>query len=100
VSAQGIVEIAILAVAAVFCLIGYVTVSEVASRTRRIERKLDRVLQLLGATDPANLRPVREALLQGRKIEAIKLYRQATGADLRTAKDAVDELSRTGEQPG
>lgn len=29
-------------------------------------------------------------LYEGRKIEAIKLYRQATGGDLRDAKQAVD----------
>lgn len=30
------------------------------------------------------------ALAQGRKIEAIKLYREATGAGLKDAKDAVE----------
>jgi len=30
----------------------------------------------------------------GRKIEAIKLYRRLHGTDLKTAKDAVDGMSR------
>jgi ribosomal protein L7/L12 len=33
-------------------------------------------------------------LAEGRQIAAVKAYREATGADLRTAKDAVDELAR------
>ncbi|WP_109505454.1 ribosomal protein L7/L12 [Nocardioides speluncae] len=31
-------------------------------------------------------------MLRGRKIEAIKLYRQATGVGLKEAKDAVEEI--------
>jgi ribosomal protein L7/L12 len=33
-------------------------------------------------------------LAEGRQVAAVKAYREATGADLRTAKDAVDELAR------
>lgn len=29
----------------------------------------------------------------GRKIDAIKLYRQIHGVDLKTAKDAIDEIA-------
>lgn len=32
------------------------------------------------------------ALEAGRKIEAIKLYREFTGSDLKTAKDAIEAL--------
>lgn len=33
---------------------------------------------------------IEEHLAHGRKIHAIKVYRDATGADLRTAKNAID----------
>jgi hypothetical protein len=33
-----------------------------------------------------------EALFRGRKIEAIKIYKEATGLGLKEAKDAVDAL--------
>lgn len=36
-----------------------------------------------------------EALLQGRKLEAIKIYRQATGLGLKEAKEAIEELERS-----
>ena len=44
--------------------------------------------------DPASmLAPaVRKAVADGKKIEAIKLYRDATGASLREAKNAVDRM--------
>ena len=35
---------------------------------------------------------IRELLRAGRKIEAIKLHRQQTGAGLKEAKDAVDAI--------
>jgi ribosomal protein L7/L12 len=33
-------------------------------------------------------------LEEGKQIAAVKAYREATGADLLTAKNAVDELAR------
>ena len=36
--------------------------------------------------------PIRNALFQGRKLEAIKLYREFTGSSLVEAKTAVEEL--------
>lgn len=35
---------------------------------------------------------LRSLLFSGRKIEAIKLYREVTGIGLKEAKDAVEEL--------
>jgi hypothetical protein len=36
-----------------------------------------------------------EYITRGRKIDAIKLYREMTGFGLKEAKDAVEELERT-----
>ena len=41
-----------------------------------------------------NLIPIKEAIFRGRKIEAIKLYRKATGAGLAEAKTAVENRAR------
>jgi len=38
-------------------------------------------------------------LEQGRKIDAIRMYREQTGAGLREAKDAVEALERGGKLP-
>ena len=63
----------------------------------RVEAKLDRLLENAGIRyDPyAELMPqVAEALQRGNKIEAIKHYREATGAGLKEAKDFVEEVQR------
>ncbi len=39
-----------------------------------------------------DLERIRNALVAGRKIEAIKLYRECTGAGLREAKNYVETL--------
>ena len=39
-------------------------------------------------------RQVRELLAEGRKIEAIKVYRERTGVGLADAKEAVERIAR------
>lgn len=45
-----------------------------------------------------SLAAVRAALASGESIRAVKIYREATGTDLLTAKNAVDLIAR-GENP-
>ncbi|HAV63395.1 MAG TPA: hypothetical protein DCY13_13645 [Verrucomicrobiales bacterium] len=40
----------------------------------------------------AQLQAIRQALDNGDKLEAIKLYREATGAELKEAKEAVEDM--------
>jgi ribosomal protein L7/L12 len=44
------------------------------------------------AIDPADLEQLHSLLAEGKKIEAIKVYRERTGAGLAEAKDAVEAL--------
>jgi hypothetical protein len=63
----------------------------------RVEAKLDALLKHEGIQfDPhADLPPaVLDALRRGRKIEAIKEYRQASGVGLKEAKEYIEELQR------
>lgn len=64
----------------------------------RIESKLDLLLKdaAVPYEDPFAdlLPPVVEAIRAGDKIEAIKRYRQATGAGLKESKEFVEELQR------
>lgn len=64
----------------------------------RLERKLDLILQKfeinparVTVSEPEFMQQVR-ALASRNKIEAIKLYREATGVGLKEAKDLVDAL--------
>ena len=43
-------------------------------------------------SDPAKLAAIETALFAGRKIEAIKHYREMTGLGLKESKEAVEQL--------
>jgi ribosomal protein L7/L12 len=69
------------------------------NRLARLDAKVDALLKHAGITfDEFQNVPagVREALERGQRIEAIKRYREATGTDLKSAKEAVDEIRRRG----
>ena len=71
------------------------SVNDLKKRQLRLEAKVDMLLKHAGLTyDPhANVpADVLDALRAGQKIEAIKRYRQATGVDLKTAKEFVESL--------
>jgi len=68
-------------------------------RASRVEAKVDALLDAQGVKfDPFRDVPpgVREALDRGQIIEAIKRFREATGAGLKESKDFVEELRRRG----
>jgi ribosomal protein L7/L12 len=71
------------------------SVTDLAKRQSQSEAKIDLLLKHAGITyDPhANVPPgVVEALRAGKKIEAIRQYRMATGAGLKEAKEFVESL--------
>jgi Ribosomal protein L7/L12 C-terminal domain len=68
---------------------------DVERRLTRIERRLQLVVDHLGIVEPQPSYPgVIAELDQGRKIQAIKAYREATGVGLKEAKAAVDAIAR------
>lgn len=59
----------------------------------RLERKIDAILKELGLEINAGINAEVLALAKaGKKIEAIKLYREQTGVSLKEAKDYVESL--------
>jgi ribosomal protein L7/L12 len=64
-------------------------------RLARIERQLGLITQHLEIEPPESSVPgVVAELEQGRKIQAIKIYREQTGAGLAEAKAAVEAIAR------
>ena len=65
----------------------------------RMQRQIDAIMKHLGLAEPSASRPgalspqVAALVAAGRKIEAIKLYRQETGEGLKKAKAAVEGAS-------
>ncbi|MES4907541.1 MULTISPECIES: ribosomal protein L7/L12 [unclassified Streptomyces] len=67
---------------------------KMSRRTAQLTRKVDLILEHLGIEEPQpELAPVRALILEGKKIHAIKAYREITGADLKEAKEAVDHMA-------
>lgn len=74
----------------------YGTEQELRDQLNRIESKLDQLLAQSaprgGAQAPDPYTEVRASLANGRKIEAIKIYRELTGVGLKEAKEAVEAM--------
>ena len=67
------------------------------TKVDRIERKLNLVLRHAGLeVDEAARREAQELLRAGKKIAAIKAYRQYTGCSLREAKSEIERLQAGG----
>ncbi len=71
-------------------------IKKVQRRADRIEHKLDLILGHLDIPVPGpDLERVTALLREGKRIEAIKVYRQLTDADLKEAKEAVERMDAT-----
>ena len=74
---------------------------QLEARVHRMEAMMQALLTRLGVDsaeftpqEPPETGAIREMVLSGRKINAIKLYRELYGVGLREAKDAVDAMER------
>jgi ribosomal protein L7/L12 len=75
---------------------------QLEARMHRMEAMMQALLVRLGVEsaevtpqEPPETGAIREALLLGKKIEAIKLYRELYGVGLKEAKDAIDAMERS-----
>jgi ribosomal protein L7/L12 len=64
---------------------------------KRVEEKIDLLLRHAGITMPIDplTTQVQELLRTNQKIQAIKLYRQATGAGLKDAKEWIEAIENS-----
>jgi ribosomal protein L7/L12 len=71
-------------------------IEELQRRLARLEKKTDAIMQHLGLEyeppAPGGSDTVLSLIRAGKKIEAIKIYREETGAGLKEAKDAVEAI--------
>ncbi len=72
-------------------------VAHLNTRVAKLERQVEFLLRQLNLDyvdkPAAGVSPeIMYQLQMGNKIEAIKLYREQTGVDLKTAKDFIDSL--------
>ena len=74
-------------------------ITNLQMKVAELERKLDFVMKHLDLELPADpqspwMAEVTRLLRQGNRLEAINLYRQQTGGNLKAARDAVEELAQ------
>jgi len=72
-------------------------IRELRKQIRKLERKVDLLMDHLQLnyreeSDPGITQEIIDLVRMGRKIEAIKLYREETGAGLKEAKEAIDTI--------
>ena len=74
-------------------VVAFMLIAKTSASVTRMERKLDALVKHSGIDlATAAAREAAELMKAGRKIEAIKLYRDLTGAGLAEAKAAVEKL--------
>jgi len=82
--------------ALVLLLIIWITVTRIERRLREHGHQLDLLLRQAGVDPSKPAEPSERVKLlaqqPSRRVEAIKAYRQETGADLRTAKAMIESL--------
>jgi ribosomal protein L7/L12 len=96
-----VIAVMMLCVVLVIGMLGkrMVRIEQRVAKLSSIEAKLDLLLKHAGLEyDPYKSLPreVVEAVQSGRKIEAIKLYRETTAVGLKEAKDFIKEVQRRG----
>jgi hypothetical protein len=96
-------EWTLLAIAIGILVVALVSYGNTIARLRDIERKLNALLRHHGVNPTQGLllsdRVKQLAADPARKIEAIKVYREETGAGLAEAKEAIESFSRSDQRP-
>ena len=77
----------------------YRRVDQLVTRTNRLETLMQQLLIRLSINptelmppEPPEIRAIREALLLGDRMKAIRLYRGLYGVGLKEAQDAIDAM--------
>lgn len=73
-----------------------IAISQLQNEIARMNMTLEKISKHIGLTDTATENidaELKDLILQGKKIKAIKRYRQFTGIGLKEAKDYIDRLS-------
>lgn len=69
------------------------SINQVRSDITRININLNKIAEQVGVSDTI-MDELKSLILEGKKVEAIKKYRIATGLGLKEAKEYIDSLSK------
>jgi hypothetical protein len=77
---------------------GKIIVPSAAVHQQELDRPMEKQGRGVNQRD-VKIAEIQNAINAGHKIEAIKIFRESFGTDLRTAKDAVDSMIYSERQP-
>ena len=60
----------------------------------RCSASVETNFEMNGSVPSEKMERIKQAIFAGRRIEAIKFYREATGAELKESKDAITKLEQ------
>ncbi|GAA0076120.1 DNA-binding protein [Clostridium sp. CTA-5] len=69
------------------------SISQMRTDITRINKNLNKIAEQVGVPDTIT-DELKSLILEGKKVEAIKKYRIATGIGLKEAKEYIDSLSK------
>ncbi len=72
-----------------------IAINQLRKSVNRTNLTLDKIAQKIGVADPVGDDLIKSFIENGKKIEAIKRYRELTGAGLKEAADYVEKLVKS-----
>lgn len=69
------------------------SINQLQNDVKHTNKILEKIAKQIGVPEPPVDAEINALVLEGKKIQAIKLYRQATGLGLKEAKEHIDLLS-------
>ncbi len=88
-------ETIMLIISAVLLIFILIAINQLRESIKRTNLTLDKIAQKIGVADPAGDDQLKALIVYGKKIEAIKKYRELTGAGLKEASDYVENLVKS-----
>ncbi|PYG90181.1 ribosomal protein L7/L12 [Ruminiclostridium sufflavum DSM 19573] len=79
-------------ISAALLLLIFIVIDQLRKSLKRTNMTLDKIAPKIGVSDPADDDRIKALLADGRKIEAVKRYRELTGAGLKEATDYIEKL--------
>jgi len=68
------------------------SISQLRNEIKRTNSILDKIAKQIGVPEPPVDSVIRDLVTEGKKIQAIKRYREITGVGLKEAKDYIDSI--------
>lgn len=73
-------------------LIIFIAISQIRNDIKRTNFTMGKIAKMIGVPEPSEDNKIKAFIAEGKKIKAVKRYREITGAGLREANDNINKL--------